>query len=1237
MLQKTISILSVLFLIIAFTQPVTAFDLSDLSLSPPVCEPETPPSLKGKDVCDTARKLQDKLKSARQASEDATRDLEKIKADKNAAEKELQTIREKIKSAEDKEYVDIIALAKEEKSALLKQCKQYRDLSNQLFIAAGLGFFDRISKFMSEHKKHTDSKLEDAKQGRRDKINNNANEIEKLSADVIKTQNEFKETQKNYLEINQTINNWQVTHGKHDPNSSCAQKIQDSLDNMKRQREIYYHGTVLQQDYLKKSTERIQILRTQNEKSQHVINSIDTYFQNRETNRMYDKTSAAYQQLVNIKDLISRDKDDMYATKQVQEWFLGGDIDILTSGNWEMILGEHEPAFKAERLKFLAEQCEVMAFGIDEGIKGYIQDMRKQTQLMDLRTLYDQEEKAIQNLKSFDPKISAAQAVAFRKNNYMNYIATIFQQAEEECKRLRDISELDKEESKYLYSCVCSCSLGAAGGTYAGYHPEPDGSPPDTNCGDLNNGPCLASQFGCWRAHPVYSGKCFEQCAVSRRVDPIAFSLRIEQERDSLSKNLLGQSKYLYNEFWSPLSGSETFSQRIRRKVKNNDIDKALKLADQASAAMLKYAGEIANFKKDISGRIPPLAGHMVSELDFPTAYTILDKAVTIDKNNVDAKGKLAQVRQWEQSWNQIKTDIPTAQALLESKKVCECQKLYEERILPLSKSFTIPIPFVNPGSSIRPGNEYVPIPGKDKLMNDLYNNLQISIGKCGAEFGPEIKSLKDYIIHREHAQYGVVVISHKQAFDSGNKLLSKNLCDCQRKEVEQIVKAAGESLKIETAQNLRKEGEILQKQNRLDEAIGKYTESLSYLPDPKLEDHIRLIKAQLDKTKNRKEKADRLWNEGIGLYNQNRHTDALGKLKDSLTYWSDQTRLDYVQKMEAAKASAKKLRDEGEAFQNQGKLQDAVNKYKQSVKTWPNPALEEHIAKVKDEIRRTDEKKACAKKNRDEGAALQQQNRLSEALDKFKASYACWPTPEMDKHIRDIQDYLAGQKTQATGHTTDTGQVSSQTPAGGTDTGLPAPSGFKLGRIWRVKQWIGKESWTWVWTRQGDSNTFDAVARHDQNGFESRHAIYFKSFENGKVTLSRPDAYGNYLGTLSPDGKQVVSGIMDSISDKNQGWTAVIEDQSAVLYGDVPGKWEYHADAYYFTDVHEFLPDGRMANDPKASWVLENNQLKVKWPNGWVNVYNWDPQASTLKGTAINSVGDRVEIRLVRMKPLTK
>jgi tetratricopeptide (TPR) repeat protein len=530
---------------------------------------------------------------------------------------------------------------------------------------------------------------------------------------------------------------------------------------------------------------------------------------------------------------------------------------------------------------------------------------------------------------------------------------------------------------------------------------------------------------------------------------------------------------------------------------------------------------------------------------------------------------------------------------------------------------------------------------------------------------------------------------------------------------------------KMADAKRLRAEGETFQNQKRYEEAINRYRASLKLWPDSKLEAYIKNLEVIAAKEKGKKETADRLWNDGKGMYDQKRLSDALNKFKESLTYWPDQARAEYVKKMETEKAKAKKLREEGDELQNQGKLPDAIAKYRESLKYWPDSALEGQMAGLEAKAREQEDRKTTAKRLRDEGYTLQQRSLIREAIAKYTESLTYWPDAELEKYIRQLETKLTQDPVKP-----------------------PQPvTPFDLGRVWRVKQRIGKESWTWVWTRRGDSNTFDGAARHDQRGTESRHVIDFVSEKAGQVIFSRPDAYGKYIGTLSPDGKSVVSGFMDSISHSDQGWTATIEsDQSqpvegslaqtlgrvwrvvesgpngvkangtwtrrgstntfdaawqilpggawvydtitiesvsgdrivlfrksenghyvgtlspdrksivsgtmswnsswswtanidgqAALYGDVPGKWEYHADAYYFTDVHEFLPDGRLANDPKASWALENNQLKVKWANGWLNVYNWDPQATALKGMATGPNGERVEIRLVRTTPLQK
>jgi hypothetical protein len=288
-----------------------------------------------------------------------------------------------------------------------------------------------------------------------------------------------------------------------------------------------------------------------------------------------------------------------------------------------------------------------------------------------------------------------------------------------------------------------------------------------------------------------------------------------------------------------------------------------------------------------------------------------------------------------------------------------------------------------------------------------------------------------------------------------------------------------------ETAKKLRAEGDALFKQNRLSEALSKYRESITYWPDSALEQYINDMEG-------RKAAADKAWEEGRAFYDQNKWTDALTKFKESLTYWPDPVRQDYVRKMEAAKAAAKKLRDEGEILQNQGSLQDAVNKYKQSIKTWPNPALEEHIIKVEDEI----QKIACAKKNWDEGAFLQQQNRLQEALEKYRASYSCRPTPEMEQHIKKIEAALSSPPK-------------------------PDPNDIRY-----VKGFAGKWDSNWgtlEFRVEGikvygnythDSGKIDATLSADRRTMEgewSEFPSYKPPHDGGKVTF-----------TLSPDGNSI-------------------------------------------------------------------------------------------------------------------
>jgi len=76
----------------------------------------------------------------------------------------------------------------------------------------------------------------------------------------------------------------------------------------------------------------------------------------------------------------------------------------------------------------------------------------------------------------------------------------------------------------------------------------------------------------------------------------------------------------------------------------------------------------------------------------------------------------------------------------------------------------------------------------------------------------------------------------------------------------------------------------------------------------------------------------------------------------------------------------AQTLREEGAQLQQQNRLQDAIAKYNQSLQFWPDQKLKEHVASIEGKLRQDQEaeqRKAQAKRLRDEGAGLQQQNRI--------------------------------------------------------------------------------------------------------------------------------------------------------------------------------------------------------------------------------------------------------------------
>ncbi|HNQ01924.1 MAG TPA: hypothetical protein PKN59_06500, partial [Syntrophales bacterium] len=150
---------------------------------------------------------------------------------------------------------------------------------------------------------------------------------------------------------------------------------------------------------------------------------------------------------------------------------------------------------------------------------------------------------------------------------------------------------------------------------------------------------------------------------------------------------------------------------------------------------------------------------------------------------------------------------------------------------------------------------------------------------------------------------------------------------------------------RINGAKNWRADGEAKQNAGRIPEAIASYRQSLKLLPDPALEEHVRMLEGKQAEAGQKKAAADKLWQEGTALFNQGRPSDALAKFKESLGYWSDSARTKYVADLETRRAKAAALRGEGSALQSQNRIKEAIARYKESLAHWPDPALTAHIA----------------------------------------------------------------------------------------------------------------------------------------------------------------------------------------------------------------------------------------------------------------------------------------------------
>ena len=210
-------------------------------------------------------------------------------------------------------------------------------------------------------------------------------------------------------------------------------------------------------------------------------------------------------------------------------------------------------------------------------------------------------------------------------------------------------------------------------------------------------------------------------------------------------------------------------------------------------------------------------------------------------------------------------------------------------------------------------------------------------------------------------------------------------------------------------AQQATKDPDIQSAAPKYDEAIEKYRKSLSlYRPF-----NAEMTERQMWNLEYYKHErwVKKYWADGQAMEKEAKYTAALAaydKAIASLHPTTDQkSRLWYetqAQELRNKINGAKNWRADGEAKQKAGKIAEAIASYRQSLKLLPDAALEEHVRMLEGKQAEAGEKKATADKLWQEGTALFNQGRPSDALTKFKESLGYWSDASRQKYVADME-----------------------------------------------------------------------------------------------------------------------------------------------------------------------------------------------------------------------------------------
>lgn len=526
---------------------------------------------------------------------------------------------------------------------------------------------------------------------------------------------------------------------------------------------------------------------------------------------------------------------------------------------------------------------------------------------------------------------------------------------------------LHDEDVKPFLNCMCR----ECGGMFGGYY-DPAGK------GEYGHGPCMCSgPLTIWKT-PLPTGDKNKQYACFNQVT----KMRYDEAQDIFNKwhqqALAENAKTVEKEL-----------QAIKDSFVNgkamNDEETARRLADEFAAIQPLLLPKDVDDVRAMLG--PYLANHAQRNVEagnLGRAVDNLDRVLNkIGTRSAQEEANLKQTKaeyeRWDKSWRETKDKrFPEIDALLSKRQIQRARGEIEGLNAQMRDPYARKLP-----PAIR-DPDFLKLRGRLDDLQKSYSQSLADAWKRSSELQKvrdprgAIPILEQELKGWEHPAETVSGLNGQLNYDRGL-----------------VVKA----------DELRNQGQAFEEGGAVGQAIERYTQSLAIQRDEALE--ARVVKLKQVSTQ-----AAVLWNEGKAQLDAGHPQEALAKFRDSVRLAPDAARQQYVRELEARLATEQQKQQHATALWNEGRrLFDtgspaaALAKFKESIQIWANPANVRYANELEASLTA---KRNRAQQLRNEGEALQAQNRIAEAIAKYRESLAQVPDPALESHIRQLEQALA-------------------------------------------------------------------------------------------------------------------------------------------------------------------------------------------------------------------------------------